>query len=91
MDDDASPEVLEIMEVAANIHEDDTITPDGGKLIVGQNYASNIPSLNAPTSSSFRDSSKPIEEQSSCHVEDTVYEGYAEIRPTISIIVNSSY
>ena len=41
MDDDASPEVLETMEVAANIHEDDTITPDGGKLIVGQGYASN--------------------------------------------------
>ena len=24
------------MEVAANVHEDDTITPDDGKLIVGQ-------------------------------------------------------
>ena len=33
---DASPEVLEAMGVAANIHEDDTITPDGGKLMVGQ-------------------------------------------------------
>ena len=39
MDDDASPEVLETMEAAANIHVDDTITPDGGKLIVGQGYA----------------------------------------------------
>ena len=47
MDDDASPEVLETMEAAANIHEDDTITPDGGKLMVGQGYAgaSNTPSL----------------------------------------------
>ena len=36
MDDDASLEVLETMGVAANIHEDDTITPDSGKLIVGQ-------------------------------------------------------
>ena len=33
---DASPEVLETIGVAANIHEDDTITPDGGKLMVGQ-------------------------------------------------------
>ena len=41
MDDNASPEVLETMGVAANIHEDDTITPDGGKLMVGQGYASN--------------------------------------------------
>ena len=41
MDDDASPEVLETMGVAANIHEDDTITPDSGKLIVGQGYTSN--------------------------------------------------
>ena len=39
VDDDASPEVLESMGVAANIHEDDTITPDGGKLIVGHSYA----------------------------------------------------
>ena len=39
--DDASPEVLETMEAAANVYEDDTITPDGGKLIVGQGYASN--------------------------------------------------
>ena len=38
MDDDASPEVLETMGVAANIHEDDTITPDGGKLMMGQGY-----------------------------------------------------
>ena len=37
----ASPELLEPMEVAANIHVDDTIIPDGGKLIVGQGYASN--------------------------------------------------
>ena len=29
---DASPEVLESMEVADNIHKDETITPDGGKL-----------------------------------------------------------
>ena len=36
VDDDASPEVLETMQIAANIHEDDTITPDGGKLMVGQ-------------------------------------------------------
>ena len=41
VDDDASPEVLETMEAAANIHENDTITSDGGKLIVGQGYASN--------------------------------------------------
>ena len=41
MDDDASPEVLETMGIAANIHEDDTIIPDGGKLKVGQGYASN--------------------------------------------------
>ena len=41
VDDDASPEVLETMEAAANIHVDDTITPDGGKLILmGQGYAS---------------------------------------------------
>ena len=32
MDDDASPEVLEAMEAAANIHVDDTITPNGGML-----------------------------------------------------------
>ena len=38
MDDDASPEVLGTMEAAANIHVDDTITPDGGKLMVGQGY-----------------------------------------------------
>ena len=44
MDDDALPEELEAMGVAANIHEDDTITPDGGKLIVEQGYASNISS-----------------------------------------------
>ena len=31
---DASPEVLESIVVAANISEDSTITPDGGKLIV---------------------------------------------------------
>ena len=30
MDDDASPEVLETMEAAANIHVDDTITPGVG-------------------------------------------------------------
>ena len=36
MDDDASPEVLETIEAAANIYVDDTITPDGCKLIVGQ-------------------------------------------------------
>ena len=39
------------MEVAANIHEDDTITPDGGKLIVGQGYASNnisVPMASCP-------------------------------------------
>ena len=30
VDDDAWPEVLETMGAAANIHEDDTITPDGG-------------------------------------------------------------
>ena len=35
MDGDASPEVLESMGAAANIHEDDTITSDGGKLMVG--------------------------------------------------------
>ena len=40
VDDDASPEVLEFMGVAANIHEDDTIIPDGGKLMVGEGYAS---------------------------------------------------
>ena len=40
VDADASPEVLETMGVATNIHEDDTITPDGGKLMVGQGYAS---------------------------------------------------
>ena len=34
VDDDASPEVLETMETAANIHVDDTITPDGGKLLL---------------------------------------------------------
>ena len=39
VDDDASPEVLETMEAAANIHEGDTRTPDGGKLMVGQGYA----------------------------------------------------
>ena len=27
------------MEAAANIHVDDTIIPDGGKLMVGQGYA----------------------------------------------------
>ena len=41
VDDDASPQVLETMEAAANIHVDDTITPDGGKLLLmGQGYAS---------------------------------------------------
>ena len=30
VDDDASPEVLETMEAAANIHVDDTITPGVG-------------------------------------------------------------
>ena len=35
MDDNASPKVLETMEAAANIYVDNTITPDGGKLIVG--------------------------------------------------------
>ena len=35
MDDDASPEVLENMETAANINVENTITPDGGKLMVG--------------------------------------------------------
>ena len=30
VDDDASPEVLETMEAAANIHVDDTITPRVG-------------------------------------------------------------
>ena len=35
VDDDASPEVLESTGAAANIHEDGTITPDGGKLMVG--------------------------------------------------------
>ena len=29
---DASPEVLEPMEVAAKIHKDNMLTPDGGKL-----------------------------------------------------------
>ena len=43
MDDHASPEVLETMEAAANIHVDDTITPDGGKLMVGQGYAADPP------------------------------------------------
>ena len=41
---DASPEVLESMGIAANIHDglDKTITLDDGKLIVGQGYSSNI-------------------------------------------------
>ena len=39
--DHASPEVLESMKVAANTHEDNTITPSGGKLLVGQGYAFN--------------------------------------------------
>ena len=43
MDDDASPKVLETIRIAGNIHEDDTITPDGGKLKVGQGYASKTP------------------------------------------------
>ena len=34
VDDDASPEVLETMEAAANIYVDDTITPDSGKLLL---------------------------------------------------------
>ena len=38
---DASPEVLESMGVAADIHEDDTMTPNGGKLLMGQGYTSN--------------------------------------------------
>ena len=38
---DASPGVLEAMGVVASIYEDDTITPDSGKLIVGQGYSSN--------------------------------------------------
>ena len=40
--DDASPEMLESMEVAPNIHDGLTrymITPDGGKLRMGQGYA----------------------------------------------------
>ena len=47
MDDDASPEVLETMEAAAIIHVDDTMTPEGGKLMVGQGYtgASNRSSI----------------------------------------------
>ena len=31
---DGSPDVLESIVLAANIHEDNTITPAGGKLIV---------------------------------------------------------
>ena len=46
MDDDASPEVLESMGIAANIHEDDTITPEGSKLMVGQGYAADPPTVN---------------------------------------------
>ena len=37
----ASPEVLESMGVAANIYEDNMITLNSGKLIIGQGYASN--------------------------------------------------
>ena len=39
----ASPEVLEAIGVAANIYNgwDNTITSNGGKLKVGQGYASN--------------------------------------------------
>ena len=48
VDGDASPEVLITMEVAANIHEDDTITPDGGKLMVGQGYPPTEPPYQAP-------------------------------------------
>ena len=36
VDDDPSPEVLETIGAAANIYEDDPMTPDGGKLMVGQ-------------------------------------------------------
>ena len=34
------------MGIAANIHEDDTITPDGGKLMVRQGCAANSPTVN---------------------------------------------
>ena len=43
---DASPEVLEAMGVAHNIYKDDTMTPDGGRLIMGQAIL--------PTASLFR-------------------------------------
>ena len=43
---DASPEVLEAIGVTYNIYEDDTMTPDGGNLILGQAML--------PTASLFR-------------------------------------